>query len=766
MSLYRGAGGASDATDDSTVNAVATYAAQAATSASNASTSATNAASSASGASTSAYAALASASVAATGASNASSSASNAATSASTAATKASEAAASAVLADNSADAASVSASNANSYMNSAQTYKDQAESYASNALTQAGNASSSASAAAASALSATNSAAAASISESNAISAATSAGGSADAASGAAATAGAAADAALAALDNFDDRYLGQKTSDPALDNDGNALVAGALYFNTTDSVMKVYEGSVWVAAYASLSGALLVANNLNDVASASSARTNLNVPTRTGGDASGTWNISVTGNAATATSATSATTATNVSGGTASVTTLTTSSTVTHNGGTANGVAYLNGSKVLTTGSALTFDGTNLGVGGSLNTVAGRVALTLNATTDTIISFGRGGSSVGFILQDAGGQTFYNGENTYQRFYVNAAEQMRLTSTGLGIGTSSPGAKLDVRGTIQSVASGAGLSAINSSTFYYMNVSSTGLDTYTDANASAPMLFKTGGTERARIDSSGNLGLGVTPSAWGTFTRALQMGDYAALNSDTANGAANVSMNAFFNGTNWIYRNSSWPASYYNQSNGLHRWFTAPSGTAGNAISFTQAMTLDASGNLLVGTTTSLGAGGITVQPNITNGAARLTFGRNTTTSSSSCVMFENAGTTVGSISYTNTTTTYNTSSDYRLKEDIQPMTGALAKVAALKPCTYKWKADGSDGEGFIAHELQAVVPQCVTGEKDAVDAEGKPMYQGIDTSFLIATLTAAIQEQQAIIQSLKARLDAANL
>ena len=88
---------------------------------------------------------------------------------------------------------------------------------------------------------------------------------------------------------------------------------------------------------------------------------------------------------------------------------------------------------------------------------------------------------------------------------------------------------------------------------------------------------------------------------------------------------------------------------------------------------------------------------------------------------------------------------------------------MTGALAKVAALKPVTYKWKAGGSDGQGFIAHELAEVVPQCVTGEKDAVDAEGKPQYQGIDTSFLVATLTAAIQEQQALIQTLTARVAA---
>jgi len=83
-------------------------------------------------------------------------------------------------------------------------------------------------------------------------------------------------------------------------------------------------------------------------------------------------------------------------------------------------------------------------------------------------------------------------------------------------------------------------------------------------------------------------------------------------------------------------------------------------------------------------------------------------------------------------------------------------------LAKVALLKPCTYKWNADGSDGEGFIAHELAEVVPQCVTGSKDGVDAEGSPKYQGMDTSFLVATLTAAIQEQQALITAQQAALE----
>jgi hypothetical protein len=96
---------------------------------------------------------------------------------------------------------------------------------------------------------------------------------------------------------------------------------------------------------------------------------------------------------------------------------------------------------------------------------------------------------------------------------------------------------------------------------------------------------------------------------------------------------------------------------------------------------------------------------------------------------------------------------------------------MTGALAKVAALKPVTYKWNADDSAGEGFIAHELAEVVPDAVTGEKDAVetytDEDGneqtRPKYQGIDTSFLVATLTAAIQEQQQLITALTARVAA---
>jgi len=178
------------------------------------------------------------------------------------------------------------------------------------------------------------------------------------------------------------------------------------------------------------------------------------------------------------------------------------------------------------------------------------------------------------------------------------------------------------------------------------------------------------------------------------------------------------------------------------------------------------------DSSGNLLVGTTSA--GGGSNVKGVTLNTAGQIAVERdggiagvfNRFTSDGAIIIFRRSATQVGSIDVTTTATSYVTSSDYRLKNSIAPMQNALAKVAALKPVTYKWNANDSDGEGFIAHELAEVCPHAVSGEKDAVDDEGNPQYQGIDTSFLVATLTAAIQEQQAIIESLKARLDAANL
>jgi hypothetical protein len=263
-------------------------------------------------------------------------------------------------------------------------------------------------------------------------------------------------------------------------------------------------------------------------------------------------------------------------------------------------------------------------------------------------------------------------------------------------------------------------------------MRVSSgiTGTGTY------LPMTFYTSGSERMRIDTSGNVGVGTSSPA-AKLDVAVSSGRMflTANGSNNAFSSVNAANNAYV-AIDYLGGQQDW---YYN-------------GTLG--------MRLDTSGNLLVARTT-----------NSTNNSARIaiSFTQNgitftpTANDKFPCVFENSSGTTVGYIFTTSTATTYSTSSDYRLKENIVPMTGALATVAQLKPCTYTWKSDGSDGQGFIAHELQAVIPEAVVGEKDAVDADGNPQYQGIDTSFLVATLTAAIKEQQTIIESLKSRIEA---
>jgi len=184
----------------------------------------------------------------------------------------------------------------------------------------------------------------------------------------------------------------------------------------------------------------------------------------------------------------------------------------------------------------------------------------------------------------------------------------------------------------------------------------------------------------------------------------------------------------------------------------------------TTGNISSGGSPMFMD---ELFVATASSLAPGYGAKGNLLYNGTGQAGFVMKTSTSSdNNCMIFLNSsGTPLGSIFMRPSINqvTFNDLSDYRLKHSIAPMTGALAKVAQLKPCTFKWKNNDVESQGFIAHELQEVVKECVTGEKDEVNEDGSIKAQGVDPRKLVATLTAAIQELKALVDAQAARITA---
>jgi hypothetical protein len=371
-------------------------------------------------------------------------------------------------------------------------------------------------------------------------------------------------------------------------------------------------------------------------------------------------------------------------------------------------------------------------------------------------------------------------------------------------------------------------------------------------------------------RLDSAGNLGLGVTPSAWAST--GMQVGSYAALTTNTTLGSAELTSNAYrSSGSTWNYINSNY-ASRYRQYDSAHAWFTAPSGTAGNAITFTQAMTLDASGRLLIGTTTNSNGEPLQIDANGVGSTLYTALFRNTSTStsvynavrflqgasgsavgyigtggsavantafannfvvgtqSSSALVFNtndteraridssgnllvgttdlngtsgigvkiynpgytDTGVSIVAAASANTSTAYrlystgaaayrfyvgyggtvyatSTSisaiSDRTLKENICDLETGLTEVMALRPRRFDWKnGDAQKVAGFIAQEVEEVLPELVTDYIYNKDEEGNDIIKkSLKMGDILPTLVKAIQEQQAIIETLTARITA---
>ena len=370
-------------------------------------------------------------------------------------------------------------------------------------------------------------------------------------------------------------------------------------------------------------------------------------------------------------------------------------------------------------------------------------------------------GGNGIRLDSLNAAGWVYVGGSNTSYIPFTIGTEKARFHSNGnFGIGTTSPDFLLDVAGRIGILEGTLGIA-------FHDGAGSVSAGVRADSGDN--LIFATGSsdTERMRIDSSGNVGIGTASPS--TLLHLASTGNaILTLEADTDNVSesdnARIELSQDGGAT-------TGHMGYGSGTNGIDIW-NDYSDYVRIGTNNVERLRITNVGSLLVGQTSSASpgfnnttAGGAWSSDGTSlhlsrssNGCAW--FNRSTTTGSVQSFRYD--GTGVGTISVTGSSTAYNTSSDYRLKENIVALSGAIDRVKLLNPSRFNFIADpDTTVDGFVAHEVSDVVPEAICGEKDAVDAEGNPEYQGIDQSKLVPVLTAALQEALTKIEALEARI-----
>jgi len=472
---------------------------------------------------------------------------------------------------------------------------------------------------------------------------------------------------------------------------------------------------------------------------------------------------------------------------------------SNVTITGGTINTVAHTSGTfaNASITSLATTFPNNYLS---NSSVTIGNTAVALGST---VTSFGNVTltnatiSSVSAVLTPAQGGTGVNNSTNTITVAGNLSHTGAFTQTIAA--TANTSVTLPTSGTIISsvTALPGAVTGTPSSTTYLRgdgtwatlssNSISNGTSNVTVNSSGGTVSITTAGTTAVTIDTSQNVGLGVTPSAWTSGTKAVEIGNIG--NAVVSNSVDDIRIysNIIKDNTNYKYGANGYGNLYLcGSGSGSHAWYNAPSGTAGGAVTLTQAMTLDASGNLLVGATAQLNsekqyvyqsANGIGIQINCVNSAQndylfRMRAARNTTNGSFNAIGYYNDGAgaykfiVADSGNVTNTNNSYGAISDVKLKENIVDATPKLADLLKVQVRNYTLKSNPTHKQlGVVAQELEQVFPSMVEelSDRDFDNNDLGTTTKQVKYSVFVPMLIKAIQELNTLITAQAAEITA---